>query len=571
MSKLIDLPDGTRGEFPDDMADSEIKDVLRSKFPPEAESLPQAFMRGARDVGTGVATGFGHLGAALWSPADLAYDVYKGQPGGTSNRLRRESISQFGKEHADPESLNYAIAHATPEMIATGGPISRAGVALATRLPKALGRLAPAAADIGVNAAYEGGKALATGEDAGTAALYGGGGAAGGRFLVRALGGIKPMLSGAAQTLIDKGILPTPGKALGGVPGSIEDKLLSLPIVGDIGQLARKRGLEEYGRAEVNDALKPLNAKVNETGSKAIDAAEARIGEAYKTALDGMDMGTRHIDDAISKTRAQMAHISLLDKAQAAKLNKYIESRLAAPNVRLGGISGDIAKTLDAEIGYLARKFSRSPNPSDHSLGEAFYTLQTNWRAQMAQAADDLGMPGKTALLTAANNAYKNLLPIVKASDKAMAQGGTFTPNQLQRSYGPYHQEQSALNEAAQEVLPSRVPDSGTAGRLMLGAITAGGGAAYDVGLTATAAVVAAAVASRPGLKLLYDGVAPSLKPHIRSWLEALPDDKKREFLIRYAKEVPEVAQLAAQIGRQLAVPHYEIRGTSADEQRSPP
>jgi len=236
------------------------------------------------------------------------------------------------------------------------------------------------------------------------------------------------------------------------------------------------------------------------------------------------------------------------------------------PHIAQGGLSGEAAKALDAEMGYLARKFSRSVNPSDHSLGEAYYTLQSHWRSQMAQAADDLGMPEKTALLTAANAAYKNLLPIVKAADKAMAQGGVFTPNQLQRSYGPYHQAQSTLNEAAQEVLPSRVPDSGTAGRLMLGAITAGGGAAYDVGLTATAAVTAAVVTSPTGLHLLYNGI--NLMPHIRKWADGLPDDRKREFILRLAKEVPQINQLAAQIGRQIATPSYEIRGTSADEAR---
>ena len=164
--------------------------------------------------------------------------------------------------------------------------------------------------------------------------------------------------------------------------------------------------------------------------------------------------------------------------------------------------------------------------------------------------------PDKTALLDAANAAYKNMLPIVKASDKAAAQGGVFTPNQLQRSAGQYNQKPSALTQAAQETLPSRVPDSGTAGRLLLaGAL--GGGAAIT-GPTAGTALAASILYSRPRMHLFLNGMGGLLPQASRNYLSKLaPDAFVREVARMHAKYPylrdgidNAVRQAAAQAGR---------------------
>lgn len=495
-------------------------------------------------------------------------------------------VAQAARSYVSPESQETqrlydeagpvaGVTRVIPELAVSAIPISRAAKVVERALPLAMSRWAPAVGDIAANAVYEGGKSAAQGNDfttAGTDALKGGAGALGGRVLMRALGGIKPLLRKESQDLIDNGVFPTPGQAIGGVAGTIEDKLLSLPILGDIGQHARRRSISDFGRAETNEALSPFqkiidspnpafadarkvigSPTVSGTGTDAIDAAEKKISAAYSTALDGMDMGAKHVDDAIGRTHEAIDNIPLLDERQVAQLNHYINLRVA-PHTVDGFVSGEAAKALDAEMGHYARKYSRSVNPADHSLGEAFYTLQTNWRSQMAQAADDAGMSHKTALLNAANDAYRRLLPLVKASDRAMAQGGTFTPLQLARAHGPYGQQPSALTTSAQAVLPSRVPDSGTAGRVMMGAITGGAGiAGAGMGATAAAGLAAYALTSRTGLRLLYNGLAPTLKPEVREWLQKLPPERVAQFFHEYGKNVPSVNQMAAQIGRHLA------------------
>ncbi|PTN50654.1 hypothetical protein DAI43_15550 [Achromobacter xylosoxidans] len=51
------------------------------------------------------------------------------------------------------------------------------------------------------------------------------------------------------QTLLDEGVTPTPGQLMGGVARTVEDKAMSVPIVGDAIRAARTRGVEDFNRA----------------------------------------------------------------------------------------------------------------------------------------------------------------------------------------------------------------------------------------------------------------------------------------------------------------------------------
>lgn len=482
-------------------------------------------------------------------------------------------VAKAAQAYVSPESIETnklydeagpvaGVTRFIPEAAVSAIPIAGAGGKIATGakylLPKAAAKFAPAIGDIAANAAYEGGKAAATGEtlaDTGSAALTGGAGAAAGRVLTRALGGIKPLLRQESQDLINRGVYPTPGQAIGGVAQSLEDKALSLPIVGDIGQLARKRSLEDFNRSATNEAINPVltvtkGKPVTSTGSDAIEAAQRKVSDVYDSALDGMAVQPAHMQSAVDATQMGMGTIALLDPAQRGTLNQFVGLRILPHVVNGKVLTGQEAKAIDAEIGHVARKYSRSINPGDHPLGDAMYELQGNWREAMAQGSS----PDKTRLLDAANASYKNLLPLVKASDKAVAQGGTFTPYQLSRSLGQYAQNQGGFAKAAQTVLPSRVPDSGTAGRLMLGAIAGGAGiSGAGLGTTAAAGLAAYALSSRTGLRLLYNGLALTLKPEIRQWLQGLPPERVAQFFQAYGEKVPSVHQMAAQIGRHIA------------------
>jgi|GEM_PF-1995847 len=534
---------------PDAQPDDNYSNEGRSR--PES---PYASMGTAERTWEGVKGGAARLRDELLPPGN-PLKVFSQDQSESAGRDRKARLAYY-EQNKDDLGTAGAIGDVLPEVALSAAPIARAGTVIgrAPMLAKALGRYAPAIGDIVANAGYEATKAGYNGGDVGTAALAGGGGATAGRVLTRALGGLKPLMSKEAQALVKEGVYPTPGQMFDGPVGSlarsIEDKATSIPLVGDVINYARTRSLGDYGRAEIKNALEPVGGKVTGSGAEAVDRAQQQVSKVYDSALDGMNVTPRAIENTVGKTKFEIQGIPLLDDRQAAQLAGYLNMRVA-PLIEQGApINGQMAKALDAEMGHYARKYSRSVDPAHHPLGEAFYTAQANWREAMAAGSS----PDKTALLEAANAAHRNLLPIVKAADKAAAQGGKFTPGQLQRSYGPYRQEQSALNEAGQAVLPSRVPDSGSAGRLLFGSSALGGAAfAGGVGPVAAGGGLTAILYSRPGLALMTNGLAGHLQPHIRDWLLKLPPDRQREFILRYAKEVPSVNQLAAQVGRQLA------------------
>jgi len=487
---------------------------------------------------------------------------------------RQKWSNQAEQYEATKDQLGTAgfVGDITPEIAATAIPIAKGGALIsrgASMLPRALnvGRYAPAVGDIVANAAYSGGKQAAENyaqgrdvmEGVDEAALTGGGGAAAGRVLFRTLAGMKPLASKSAQQLIERGVIPSPGQLFDGPIGNVirntEDRLAGLPGVGDVIQYARKRSVGDFNRVKINDAIAPTGSTVGGAGIDAVEQAQQKISQTFERGLEGMHMPA---DDVLFATDAAKHLIPqstpMLDESQVAKLTSFIEHRLEREASMGNHLDGETAKALDSEIGYMARKYSRSVSPSDHSLGDAFYELQKYWRFEMSRGSD----PAKTELLNAANAAYKNMLPIVKAADKASAQGGVFTPNQLQRSLGPYGQRASEFDRAAQAVLPSRVPDSGTAGRYLLGAAL-GGGAAIT-GPIAGATLAASILYTRAGSKLLLNGL-PGLGRASIDYLSKLAPDKLVSELARmhakyaYLREpiANAVRQASAQAGRMNA------------------
>ncbi|HJS09411.1 MAG TPA: hypothetical protein VJ809_17210 [Pirellulales bacterium] len=518
----------------------------------QMRAAPKGFvgsaLEGARNLGAGVATGFGQIGSALLSPADLAYDALKGQSPGTSNRLRRESIGQFGKENADPESINYIAGNVAPELAATGGGIAKTGEAIARALPKALGRYAPAAGDIAANAAYEAGKAAHTGGDVGTSAAYGAGGAAGGRVLARTLGGMKPLLSREAQALADAGVLPTPGQMLGPAGRFAEDAASVLPGVGHVIDYSRNRALGEYAGAEVNRAIAPLGVTVSgRTTEDAVAAASKAIDDTYERVKPQTFITPTDVKRAAGAAQREIRQIPLLTEQQERLISRYYNAKIApqiAQAERAGGnVDGNVAKAIDAEIGALGRKFANASDPSHHPLGKAFYTLQANLRDAL-----DATTPEAKKSLEAANAAYRNMLDVREASTRAVASRGRFSPTQMRQVAG---KGAGNLNTAARDTLTAPIRNA-TLPRMAAGA----GG----IGLGGTAALAAgtglsALLYSRPALNFIVHGLSrsPFGFPDSAHTLASLPPEKAAREIQRLAAKYPSFAQAVAQLGRAYA------------------
>lgn len=503
---------------------------------------------------TGMGGAAARLRDQIFPPGNPVNALSMGTLGRDDTLQRKDDLATYER---NKEALGTAgkVGEVATEIAASSIPISRASTIGGHVLKRAIGRMAPATADIAANAGYS--ALTAEPDQRGEAAGWGAAGAAGGRVLTRALGGIaKPFVSKEAKELMEQGVTPTPGQLFGDGPlgssiRSFEDKASSIPLVGEVVNYARGRSIGDYGRAEVNRAINPLAKKVSGVGTEAVEKAQKLVSEQYDQALPHVNMPAKNVVAAVDDGIEEAMRNPLLDPRQANVLTRY-KARLQTAMDQ--GVDGQLFKQIDSEMGYNGRKFLSSPNPEDHALGEAFYDLQASWRYQLEQVAPE-GIVGQ---IKAANAAHRNMLPIVKASDKASAQGGRFTPNQLKAAGRATDVDAGALNEAGQAVLPGRIPDSGSAGRLLFGALGTGVGTAMTgLAPAATAGGIAAVIYSRPGVNFLVNGLGGMIPNKLKSALLYVTPKEAIEHLDLMAQAYPQMRealqQLTAQMGRQLA------------------
>ncbi|MBT2336475.1 hypothetical protein J7E49_21505 [Variovorax paradoxus] len=549
-----------------DSPDENYSHEGRSQPPSVRQALENAFAGGfaekmggvTRDVAVGVRKGARDMMDALDKEvvAGVASPVPSDHPVARQARAYVSPESVEANKAYDAAGPAAGVGRVVPELALTAVPVAGAGARLSsaarTVLPKALHALTPAAGDIAANAAYA--AATAAPGEAADAATYGAAGAAGGRLLTRTLGGLaRPFLSKDAQTLLESGVRPTPGQLFGEGPigsavRSVEDKLTSFPLVGEVINYGRRRSLAEYGNAEINAALSPLGAKVSGAGAEAVEQASQKIGAAYDRVLPQVFIDP--VKAAKASEPSVFKDVPLLDDAQAATVSKYVLSRISPvlreAHSRGASVSGETAKAIDAEIGHFARKFTGSVNPSDHPLGEAFYALQSSLRGALEGRT-----PEATRMLTATNDAYRRMLPVLKAAVRQSR--GEFTPRQIAQTSGQYNQRPSELNRAGQNVLPSRVPDSGTASRALMTGAAIGAGGLPAIG----AAGIAGALYSGPGMSLLVNGLRGVVPDTIIKQIAALPPAGQRTALEHLAAQLPAVSdrlrELVPQVARTLA------------------
>lgn len=394
------------------------------------------------------------------------------------------------------------------------------------------GRLAPLATKwggIGGDALY--GAAYGAGENndsrltgAAAGAASAGLGNVAGRALVGGVGRVSRGVQDANVGYLDRlGVPMTPGQVIGQGGGmfgraarGIEDKLTSVPVLGDAISARRGEGINAFNREAFREALEPIGVEAqNRVGSEAIEQAQDAVSGAYGNALNGVSL------------RADLPFI-----------------QQAAPAIRAGR---EVPTGPGEQFDYMLRRQVAPLFDANRSLdGQGFQSALSNMNAG-ASGLSKQGIMGQEAAgamrdlrgaftdmaerqapevmpqLNAANQSYRNVSVLEDANLAALnsQQGaGIFTPAQLgaamkqnSRKFGgkkaaargdmPFAQ----LQEAGQAVLPSTVPNSGTVDRGWASLVLPGalGGAAYGADqLEAPAPLVGglaglAALTSRPG------------------------------------------------------------------------
>lgn len=425
-------------------------------------------------------------------------------PGATS---MEDVVRERDANYQAPEGIDFGRAVGTvanPMSWAGGTGTLKLSLAQLAKLGAGAGAaqaaLGPTAADLsGSDFATEKAKSMAIGGTIGAALPFA---ARGLREGFAPLNPIKPTRE--AQALMAQGVQPTVGQARGGWANSVEQKLTAVPIIGDVIQGARNRAQDDFQKVALQRAM---------TGSTDVPGKEYLVAntveEANKVASQLYEDVVPHLkphQDVITKSYEKLQEARA--NPQLTKEGRKILSDLTKSYFDgFGKREGATIKQLDSQIGYDIRKYAAG-DPNHQAIADGLMEVQRGFREGL-----ESGLPAEfRGALKDANQIFRNLIPFNKAASARADE--KVLPRALQRALARQSRTDASrfaddLIDPAVSVLPNTVPDSGTAGRMLLGLGTLGGGAVTGLLPLATAGAIAAPAAlgaTRTGQKALLGG-----------------------------------------------------------------
>lgn len=298
--------------------------------------------------------------------------------------------------------------------------------------------------------------------------------------------GAKPT---AARQLSDMGVELTPGQMFAETPvigptlKRFEDLATSAPFTGAGINAARARGVESFNRAVANRALGEIGETMPKTvnvGRDGVRFVEQRISAAYDKALSPVRQVT--VDAQLANDIAAAVRPSL--PPQVAQDVQAVIDNTITPRLAMGRLDGRTWKDVDSELGAMIRAADNASasNPVQRYNKEALESLRDAWRGALERTD-----PRVAAAVAKADAATANLVRIRQAAQMNGAEEGVYTPAQLSnavrstdssagnRAFARGDALLQDITEPAKRILPSKVPDSGTAVRLGAGAGLYGG------------------------------------------------------------------------------------------------
>lgn len=280
---------------------------------------------------------------------------------------------------------------------------------------------------------------------------------------------LNPKTNPQVTKLMDEGITPTPGQALGGGFRKAEEYARSIPFVGSMIEGAERRTTEQFNKAAINRVLAPIGKKSQGIGRKGIEYARNEVSDAYNNALAKVkgDLGQdAKFFSEVSRV-LKKASEELTDE-NFAKFAKFLEPRMVSK------MSAESMKQLDSELGEEAIGYLSDASFDNRKLGALLRDVQSSLRSLVTRQAPDAAEE-----LTKANKAFANLKRVERAASGLGAEEGVFNPAQLQNAVKALDRSKDKikftqgkalmqdLSEPAKSVLGNHQPDSGTAGRLL--------------------------------------------------------------------------------------------------------
>lgn len=317
----------------------------------------------------------------------------------------------------------------------------------------------------------------------------------------------------ALQLLRHEGVRPTIGQTLGGVGNRMEERLGSVPVLGDLIRKNRTAAVEQFNKAALNRALKPIGESVESVGREGIEEVGSKLSKAYDDLIPKLQFKA---DDLFAQDLQRLTGLAEdLEPSQAARFAKLVQEKVVGKLSQAGGMTGETFKQIEADLGKLAKNYGGSPMASDKLLGDAVRELQDTLRRTLERSN-----PKQSAQLKAVNEGYANFVRLRQAAGMVGAEDGIFTPSQLTNAVktmdksagkGKFAKGEALmqdLSDAGKSVLGNKVPDSGTAERLWSSAALLGSGATVSPAIPLS--VLAGSVAYTPALQRALVGAIAS-------------------------------------------------------------
>jgi hypothetical protein len=490
------MPDGRVARF----------EVPDGTTPEQAQSLMEAHFAGQGEKPTPVKLGKEGMGDALKQTLAGAGWMERNLAGiGSAPALALEGM-RYGSANPENVTNQKMIAESAP----VGNILGNVGLFAPTAaIPGANTMTGAALIGAATNALTTPGSSMDRFKAAGMGAVGGAAGTGLAGLLSRATPAAVPANVGLLQR---EGVSLTPGQNIGGAMKSLEDKATSWPLIGNVINSARTRGIEDFNRAAIGRVTAPMDAagiplQVSGVGRTAMQDMRTGLGDAYDTVL------ARSSANALEPTFVQnMANlrqlVSGLPAQEARAFNNIIDREIAQRMAPNGMINAENLQMAKSGLGTQATNFATSSDAYQRNLGQALKQAQVEFQDLVRRSN-----PQNASELKAIDTAYANFKRLQRAAAGVGAEEGVFTPAQLysatkamdktkdKRAFSEGSALLQDLAEAGKSVLPSKVPDSGTPGRLMANILNP----LMWPGLTlsAAASIPAYAAYSRPGAALI--------------------------------------------------------------------
>lgn len=370
-----------------------------------------------------------------------------------------------------------------------GNVVSPANIGLARSLPAATSMLGRVAVGSAGGAATSAMNPVTDGDFASSKLNQVGMGAA--------FGGAVPLVTGAAsrvisprastnpqvQTLRQEGVRPTIGQTLGGFANRVEEKLTSVPVVGDAISSARQRAASDLNRAAFNRALAPIGQALPEgmAGREAVQYVDDAISAGYNRLLPNLTVRADQQFNANLGNLRQMVRTGAMDPRAAQGFERILRNDVLAKFQGNQAMTGETLKRVESDLGQQISRLSSSTDADQRLVGDALQQVRAELRDMLTRSN-----PNQAGELRTLNTAWANFKRVQRAASGLGAEDGIFSPAQLQSAVKALDRSKDKgrfadgralmqdLSESGKTVLGSKVPDSGTPGRLFLSGGAAG-------------------------------------------------------------------------------------------------